>query len=127
MILLVPCVGIVCVLKRLVEALDRILEAGRPITVPPAYAAARLNGVQLVPAIMEIAMLPISLAGWGLREATMGLAFGYAGLMVSEGVNVSLLFGAVYFLVGILGALVWILSSEKAEVVIVRSTSEQSG
>ena len=48
-------------------------------------------------------MIPIPIAGWGVREATMGLAFGYAGLMISEGVNVSLLFGAVYFFVGILG------------------------
>ena len=50
---------------------------------------------QLVPPVMLITMLPISIAGWGVREATMGLAFGYAGLMANEGVNVSLLFGAV--------------------------------
>ena len=36
---------------------------------------------QLVPPVMLITMLPISIAGWGVREATMGLAFGYAGLM----------------------------------------------
>jgi uncharacterized membrane protein YbhN (UPF0104 family) len=69
---------------------------------------------QLVPPVMLITMLPISIAGWGVREATMGLAFGYAGLMSNEGVNVSLLFGAVSFLVGIFGGLVWILSPEKA-------------
>lgn len=69
---------------------------------------------QLVPPVMLIAMMPISIAGWGVREATMGLAFGYAGLVASEGVNVSLLFGAVYFLVGAIGGLVWILSAEKA-------------
>ncbi|MDI1266340.1 MAG: lysylphosphatidylglycerol synthase transmembrane domain-containing protein [bacterium] len=69
---------------------------------------------QLVPPVMLITMLPISIAGWGVREATMGLAFGYAGLMTNEGVNVSLLFGAVSFLVGIVGGLVWIFSPEKA-------------
>jgi hypothetical protein len=69
---------------------------------------------QLVPPVMLITMLPISIAGWGVREATMGLAFGYAGLMSNEGVNVSLLFGAVSFLVGVFGGLVWILSPEKA-------------
>jgi uncharacterized membrane protein YbhN (UPF0104 family) len=53
---------------------------------------------QLVPPVMLITMLPISIAGWGVREATMGLAFGYAGLATSEGVNVSLLFGATYFM-----------------------------
>jgi uncharacterized membrane protein YbhN (UPF0104 family) len=69
---------------------------------------------QLVPPVMLITMLPISIAGWGVREASMGLAFGYAGLITSEGVNVSLLYGAVTFLVGIFGGLVWILSPEKA-------------
>jgi glycosyltransferase 2 family protein len=69
---------------------------------------------QLVPPVMLITMLPISIAGWGVREATMGLAFGYAGLMTNEGVNVSLLYGAVSFIVGAFGGLVWILSAEKA-------------
>ncbi len=69
---------------------------------------------QLVPPVMLITMLPISIAGWGVREASMGLAFGYAGLLTNEGVNVSLLFGAVYFIVGAFGGLVWILSAEKA-------------
>jgi glycosyltransferase 2 family protein len=69
---------------------------------------------QLIPPIMLITMLPISIAGWGVREATMGLAFGYAGLMTNEGINISLLFGAVSFLVGAFGGLVWIFSAEKA-------------
>ena len=68
---------------------------------------------QLIPPVMLITMLPISIAGWGVREATMGLAFGYAGLVANEGVKVSLLFGAVSFIVGAFGGLVWILSPEK--------------
>ncbi len=68
---------------------------------------------QLVPPVMLITMLPISIAGWGVREATMGLAFGYAGLVTSEGVNVSLLFGCVSFIVGAFGGLIWIVSAEK--------------
>ncbi len=68
----------------------------------------------LIPPVMLITMLPISIAGWGVREATMGLAFGYAGLVTSEGVNVSLLYGAVSFIAGAIGGLVWIFSAEKA-------------
>jgi glycosyltransferase 2 family protein len=68
---------------------------------------------QLIPPVMLITMLPISIAGWGVREASMGLAFGYAGLMTNEGVNVSLLFGTVYFIVGALGGIVWVFSPEK--------------
>ena len=68
----------------------------------------------LIPPVMLVTMLPISIAGWGVREATMALAFGYAGLATNEGVNVSLLYGAVTFVVGAIGGLVWILSAEKA-------------
>jgi hypothetical protein len=85
--------------------------------VVQSIAAPALFGqiFQLLPPVMLITMLPISIAGWGVREATMGLAFGYAGLVSSEGVNVSLLYGAVTFIVGAVGGLVWILSAEKAE------------
>ena len=69
---------------------------------------------QLIPPVMLITMLPVSIAGWGVREAVMGLAFGYAGLGTNEGINVSLLFGAVYFIVGAVGGLVWIFSAEKS-------------
>jgi len=68
----------------------------------------------LVPPVMLITMLPISIAGWGLREATMMVAFGYAGLPQADGLTVSLLFGTMIFAIGAAGGLVWILSSEKA-------------
>ena len=69
----------------------------------------------LIPPIMLITMLPISIAGWGVREATMMVAFGYAGLAQTDGTIVSLLFGATSFIVGAIGGLVWILSAEKAK------------
>jgi uncharacterized membrane protein YbhN (UPF0104 family) len=67
----------------------------------------------LIPPIMLITMMPISIAGWGVREATMMVAFGYAGLAQMDGTVVSILFGAVFFIVGGVGGLVWIFSAEK--------------
>ncbi len=67
----------------------------------------------LIPPIMLITMMPISIAGWGVREATMMVAFGYAGLAQTDGTVVSILFGAVSFIVGCVGGLVWIFSAEK--------------
>src|SRR6185312_673820 len=72
----------------------------------------------LVPPIMLITMMPISIAGWGVREATMMVAFGYAGLVRADGTAVSILFGAVFFVVGALGGLVWIFGAEKTTEVI---------
>ena len=69
----------------------------------------------LIPPIMLITMMPISIAGWGVREATMMIAFGYAGLAPTDGTVVSILFGAVSFAVGAAGGLVWIFSAEKTK------------
>ena len=69
----------------------------------------------LIPPIMLITMMPISIAGWGVREASMMIAFGYAGLAQTDGTVVSILFGSVSFIVGGVGGLVWILADEKTE------------
>ncbi|HLZ03223.1 MAG TPA: lysylphosphatidylglycerol synthase transmembrane domain-containing protein [Bradyrhizobium sp.] len=80
----------------------------------------------LTPPILLITMVPISIAGWGLREATMMIAFGYAGLSQTEGTVVSILFGAVYFALGATGGLVWIFSSEKTAQTIELAPVEDS-
>jgi glycosyltransferase 2 family protein len=81
----------------------------RSIAAPADFAQIFL----LTPPIMLVTMMPISIAGWGVREATMMVAFGYAGLARMDGTVVSILFGAVYFFVGAIGGLVWIFSAEK--------------
>jgi uncharacterized membrane protein YbhN (UPF0104 family) len=80
----------------------------------------------LTPPILLITMVPISIAGWGLREATMMVAFGYAELSQTEGTVVSILFGAVYFVLGALGGLVWVCSSEKTAEAIELVPAEES-
>jgi uncharacterized membrane protein YbhN (UPF0104 family) len=69
----------------------------------------------LLPPVILITMAPISIAGWGVRETTMGLAFGYAGMATSEGINVSLLYGIIYLIVGACGGLIWIGSAERRQ------------
>lgn len=71
-----------------------------------------LEVFELLPPVILVTTIPISIAGWGVREAALGLAFGYAGLPAAEGVNVSLLFGAVGLLVGALGGIVWSASRD---------------
>jgi uncharacterized membrane protein YbhN (UPF0104 family) len=83
--------------------------AARAIGAPVEFSQVFL----LIPPIMLITMLPISIAGWGVREATKMVAFGYAGLAQTDGTVVSLLFGAASFIVGAIGGLIWILSDEK--------------
>lgn len=67
----------------------------------------------LMPPVLLVATVPISIAGWGVRESSMVMAFASAGLSQSDGLMLSILFGATSFAVGALGGLVWIASGVK--------------
>ena len=67
----------------------------------------------LIPPVLLIATVPISIAGWGLREGSMIVAFSYAGLAQSDGLIVSVLIGLVMFGIGAVGGIVWITSDTK--------------
>ena len=69
----------------------------------------------LMPPVLLIATVPISIAGWGVRESGMIAAFAYAGLAESDGLMLSVLFGAASFAIGVLGGLVWIASGLRVE------------
>ncbi len=63
----------------------------------------------MLPVIL-IATVPISIAGWGVRESAMVLAFSYAGLAESDGLIVSILYGLAIMAIGAIGGIVWIAS-----------------
>lgn len=91
------------------------------LTVLAAWCAARsvganlslLYALYLVPPVVLVAVVPISIAGWGVREGAMVATFAYAGLPQSDGLIVSLLFGAGSLAVGIVGGLAWVLTGER--------------
>lgn len=64
----------------------------------------------LMPPVLLVSTVPISIAGWGVRESSMIVAFAYAGLAQSDGLTLSILFGAASFIVGVVGGIVWIAS-----------------
>lgn len=64
----------------------------------------------LMPPVLLIATVPLSIAGWGVRESSMVVAFAYAGLAQGDGLTLSILFGIVSFALGAAGGLVWIAS-----------------
>jgi uncharacterized membrane protein YbhN (UPF0104 family) len=80
--------------------------AAKSVAAPFQFAHALL----VVPPILLIASIPISIAGWGLRESAMVVAFAYAGLAESDGLLVSVLLGAAMFAVGLIGGAVWLAS-----------------
>ena len=69
-----------------------------------------LTGVfAVVPGVMVAASIPISIAGWGVREATMVVGLGLLGVGQSDAALISIGFGLVVLLFGLLGGLVWLV------------------
>jgi uncharacterized protein (TIRG00374 family) len=68
--------------------------------------------VFIVPAVMLLAMIPISIAGWGVREGGMVVALGFLGIGPADALAISVLFGVSMFAIGLPGGVVWILSRE---------------
>lgn len=85
--------------------------AAQAIDAPFGYFQALL----LVPPVMLIATMPISVAGWGVREKSLVLAFGYAGLSQGDGFLIAVLLGVTQLIVGIAGGIVWLTGSERAK------------
>lgn len=86
----------------------------RAIAAPVSFA----HVLFLMPPVLLIATVPISIAGWGVRESAMIAAFAYAGLAESDGLMLSVLFGAVGFVIGVLGGLVWIASGFRTKALV---------
>jgi hypothetical protein len=90
------------------------------LTAAMAWCAARMiaapvefwHALLLVPPVLLIATVPISIAGWGVREKSLVLAFAYAGLPETDGFLVSVLLGLTMFAIGLAGGAVWLASRE---------------
>ena len=67
----------------------------------------------LIPPILLIMTAPISIAGWGVRESAMVVAFSYAGLPQGDGLLVAALFGLATFTLGIVGGGVWMMGDRR--------------
>ena len=64
----------------------------------------------LVPPVLMSMVVPVSVAGWGIREGTAALVWGVAGLTVADGVAVSVAYGLIVFVSALPGAFVLLFS-----------------
>ncbi len=63
----------------------------------------------VLPAVLLAAALPISVAGWGVREGGMVLGLGLLGVTTSDAALVSVFYGLLQLAFGISGGLLWLL------------------
>lgn len=54
--------------------------------------------VPLIPPVLMSMVIPITVAGWGIREGTAGVLWTAAGLSAADGVALSLAYGVIVFL-----------------------------
>lgn len=71
------------------------------------------NCLVIVPLLMEVALLPITISGWGLREALMILGFGALGVTQAHALLCSVLFGLCGIATAMIGGLVWLTARQE--------------
>ena len=79
---------------------------GEPLSPLAAFA--------VIPAVTLIAALPISIAGWGVREGAMVVAAGFVGLSAETALVLSLLMGLLNLGAGLPGGILWMVTLRKA-------------
>jgi len=110
--LLVPSLSIATAwLAALVQHLLRVatlacLAAGLGLGIPFSVLFA------FTPAALLMAMLPISLGGWGVRELTFVYFLGAAGVGAEAALSLSIVFGLLRVIVGALGGITWVMMND---------------
>ena len=67
----------------------------------------------VVPLVMLVSMIPISVAGWGVREGSMVFGLGLLGVQPPAALAISVLYGVALIAVGVPGGFVWLFSRHR--------------
>lgn len=67
----------------------------------------------MVPSVLLLATVPVSVAGWGLREGATVAAFGLLGVPAGGAAAASVLFGIGMALVALPGGVLWFLNADR--------------
>jgi glycosyltransferase 2 family protein len=100
---LVASLGVSCLISLVNSLIFLFLLWGWNVPIASAFGSALL-----VTAVLEVAMLPISLAGWGVREGAIIFAFAGFGVSADIAFSSSVTFAFFGLVVGLLGGLLWL-------------------
>lgn len=67
-----------------------------------------LDALVLVPPAILASILPISIAGWGVREGAMVASLTYAGITEVDAIVISILFGLTMVIASMPGGILWV-------------------
>ncbi len=72
-----------------------------------------LDCMVLIPPVMLVMTLPISIAGWGVREQAMVTAFALIGVPGEGALVLSIMFGLTGLVLGLPGGILWLKSADR--------------
>ena len=70
----------------------------------------------LIPLVFLAATIPVSIAGWGVREGAMVAALGLLGVSTSGAIAVSVLVGIGLFAIGLIGGTTWLVQGRNRSI-----------
>jgi uncharacterized protein (TIRG00374 family) len=102
-----------------VLVLSLVIQLGVALTV---WLLARAIGVALtsaeaaflVPLVILFSMVPITIAGWGVREGAMVVALGTVGVGSEAALAISVLFGVANAIAALPGGVIWLTSGRSS-------------
>ncbi len=71
-----------------------------------------INCIILFPPVLLLASIPISFAGWGIREGAMVTAFSYVGVNETSALTISMFFGLLSVIVNLPAGLFWAVTKK---------------
>ncbi|MBX9805424.1 MAG: flippase-like domain-containing protein [Alphaproteobacteria bacterium] len=71
------------------------------------------QGAAILPVVMLLTSLPISFAGWGLREGAIIVALGIYGVPQETALALSLVYGVLHLVSGLPGLILWLLEKRR--------------
>ena len=75
------------------------------------------DALLLIPLVTLVTVLPVSIAGWGLRESAMVVALGLIGVPAAAAFTLSVLYGFVVMASGVPGGVIWLMMRRVAPTV----------
>jgi uncharacterized protein (TIRG00374 family) len=68
----------------------------------------------VVPPALLVSYMPFSIAGWGVREASMVVAFSFLGVQASTAIVISIVIGMAILAMSLVGGLLWMTGGFRA-------------
>ena len=78
---------------------------GRPIAL--------IDTLIVLPTVFLLVALPISIAGWGVREGAMLVGLGQLAVPASDAVLISILFGLIHLAIGLAAGAIWATTRQR--------------